>query len=443
MPWKGDITNPIPNIVQEPDSRSEKIINDNRAEQVRRDKDTQKDFTITLYDIDETILLHLEQLQLQIEDIGKQVKVPIFYGSPERWVSAQRDGYIRDNQGKVILPAMVLKRTTSESDSTLQFFNRYLNTPVMKLYSEKNQYTRFAALIGKNVPVNEIYNVVVPSHMILTYHFIIWTALVEQMNKLVQDIQFNTKDYWGSKKGFRFRTRIDTFSHTVEIQAGDDRIVKTEFDLITHGYILPDMMTKLENHKMTTQKMLSPKKMIIGLEVVRTDFDLSTFDPNREKWRRKDYPNLQADVVIPPPPISLNNQIIDNSQYEGIQVDRSPLFLRIVPIPSTSNAGGQEGDISYDKEYFYIHIHGEWKRVAISQFTPVCPENVPLTGTPGSVISNADFFYIYTSGKWRKVAVSEVDLTDPGEDGNVMYDKEYFYIYTSGSWRRTAISSIT
>ena len=125
--WRGDIQNPVPNSVQEPIARSEKIIADNRAEQVRRDTDTQKDFTITLYDIDETILTHLEQLQLQVEDVGKKVKVPIYYGSPEKWTSAQRDGYLRDQQGKLILPAIVLKRTSSENDQSLQFFNRYLN----------------------------------------------------------------------------------------------------------------------------------------------------------------------------------------------------------------------------------------------------------------------------------------------------------------------------
>ena len=74
--WKGDITNPAPNNLQEPIARSEKLITDNesvrsfdttnvgnRAEQVRRDTDTQKDFTISLYDIDATILLHLEQMK--------------------------------------------------------------------------------------------------------------------------------------------------------------------------------------------------------------------------------------------------------------------------------------------------------------------------------------------------------------------------------------------
>jgi len=386
MAWRGNPNNPVPNEIQEPIDRSEKIINDNRAEEVRRDKDTQKNFSISLYDIDETILIHLDQMQLQVEDIGKKIKVPIFYGSPERWTSVQRDGYIRDNQGKLILPAIVLKRTNSENDQTLQFFNRYLNTPAIKLYSSKNKYTKFSILNGQNVPVNEVYNVIIPSHMLLTYHFIIWTEKVEQMNDLVQAIQFNTRDYWGSRKGFRFRTKVESYSHTVELQADEDRVVKTEFDLTTHGYILPDQITKLDKHQMTTTKMFTPKKIVMGAEVVNTEFDLKSIDKNRQKWQNPNYPNLQADVPIPNPPISVVDGIIDSSNTSqqiidtlhsltatsmnsgGGGVENWYPYLRIVSPPNNINSPGSEGLTSYDKQYFYIYSAGKWRRVAISEF---------------------------------------------------------------------------
>ena len=455
--WQGDITNPAPNTVKEPIDRSEKFITEtgtdkfitnNRAEQVRRDKDTQKDFTITLYDIDEAILTQLQQLQLQVTDVGKQVKVPVFFGPPERWVSAQRDGYIRDKQGKVLQPAMILKRSNSENDSNLIFFNRYLDTPAMKLYSEHNKYTQFGALTGQNAPVNEIFNVLVPKHMLLTYHCIIWTALVEQMNQVVQTIVFNTQDYWGSKKGFRFRVMVDGgYAHNVEIQAGDERLVKTEFDMKTHGYILPDSVTYLERHKMTTQKRMTPKKMIMGLEVVKTDFELSQTNGNIEKWRNPKYPNLRYDTVIPPPELTIDTSIKDNSFLDagprvGIKVDNSPLFLRIVPVPTTSAAGGQDGDISYDGSYFYIRTNHKWRWFAIAEFVPVCEDGAPLYGTPGSVEYNSKFFYIYTKGMWRKVALAEFDPSIGGSQGDIMYDAEYFYIYTGGQWRRVALATI-
>jgi len=131
MAWHGNVQNSAPNPVQEPIERSEKNIVVNRAEQLRRDNDAQKNVTITLEDIDNTILGQLENLQLQVIDAGKIVKVPVFLGSPERWVSAQRDGYMRDKQGKILLPAIVFKRSTTAADDTLRFFNRHLVVPVM------------------------------------------------------------------------------------------------------------------------------------------------------------------------------------------------------------------------------------------------------------------------------------------------------------------------
>jgi hypothetical protein len=458
MAWKGNINNPVPNTVKETVERSEKFvtnndpaafISDNRAEQVRRDTDNQKNFTISFYDIDEAILTQLEQLQLQVVDQGKQVKVPIFFGPPERWVSAQRDGYMRDKQGKIILPAMILKRSNSENDQSLAFFNRYLDTPVMKLYSEKNKYTKFNVLTGQNAPINEIYNVVMPKHMIMSYHCIVWTAYVEQMNQVMQTLAFNTQDYWGSRKGFRFRVQVDGgYSHNVELTAGDERMVRTEFDLTTHGYILPDSVTYLDRHKMTTEKRMTPKKFIIGMEVVKTEFDLSQAGPNAEKWRNPNYPNLQYNVNIPTPGITLDTTINDSiclpgGTWKGIKVDNTPLFLRVAPVPTTQNARGQDGDISYDANYFYLYYKGQWRWAALSEFTASCSDSVPLTGTPGSVEFNDRFFYIYSKGQWRKTALTEFGSLQNGTEGDIMFDTEYFYLYTFGQWRRIALTSIS
>lgn len=310
--WKGDITNPVPNLIREADNRAEKVIGSNRAENLRRDTDKQKDFTISLYDIDNTILTQVKNFQLQVEDNGQKVTVPSYFGSPEQWTSAQRDGYLRDKQGKVILPLIILKRTTSEEDPTLRFFNRHLTASAIRLYSPKNRYTQFSILAGTNAPVNEVYNVVVPDHVLLTYHFILWTEKVEQMNDLVMRFKFNTNDYWGTTHGFKFRADINSFGHTVEITSGEDRVVKTEFDLTVHGYILPDTVSNLEDLAATTKKFLTPKKIVMGVEVVGTKANLDALDKNREKWRNPQFSNLQADVPIPSPPVVVSNTILQS-----------------------------------------------------------------------------------------------------------------------------------
>jgi hypothetical protein len=387
--WKGNNSNPAPNTeVVSAQVGSEKPVDDIRAERIRRDEDTQKNLTIGLYDIDETILTYLEKMQLQVMDDGQVVKVPYFFGAPDKWVSAKRDGYIRDKQGMIILPAIILKRTSSEADKSLQFFNRYLNEPVLQKYSKKNKYTPFSQLAGIVGPQQEVFNIVMASHMVLTYQFIIWTESVAQMNSLIEIFQFNTRDYWGHpKKGFRFRTQIESFGHTTEISLDEDRMVKTEFTMTTHGYILPETMTKLTGPEATTKRMLTKKKVVLSNEVVHTGFDMNQFDSNREKWRSPYYPNLPIDDPLATPGIQVVEgseateatgvasalkvtiaNVIEASSTSGGVPDGKP-YLKVVQPPASITDDGQEGAVAFDDDYFYIYSNGGWRRVPIAQFS--------------------------------------------------------------------------
>lgn len=278
---------------------------ENRAVQVRRDTDKLKNKSVKLIDVDTVIFTHLTEMQLSVVDDGDTIKVPIYYASPEKWKSVQKDGVFRDYNGKIILPAIVFHRESSERDQSMSTFNRYLRYPVMKKYSSKNKYTPFSVLLGQNSPVNEVYDVVYPDHMIFTYRFIIWSEYVEQMNSLVEKINFETEDYWGLPNGFRFRTSVDSYSHTVELQADADRVVKTEFNLMVKGYLLPDTFNTEFSRKPTTRKSLTPKKVIMGMEMVTSDFnsDVATDRKAIDNWRSQKYPNLQKDDLPAEPPV--------------------------------------------------------------------------------------------------------------------------------------------
>jgi hypothetical protein len=328
MAWTGNPTNPVPNIgnvssdlsqavAQNSSNLSEKRADINRADQVRRDTDKQKNNTIRLIDIDTAIVRQLEKFQLTVMDEGNRIKVPVEYASPEKWKSIQKDGYFRDFNGKLILPLIVLQRTTSEKDASIMMFNRYLTYPVLKKYSEKNRYTKFSVLMGKNTPVHEIYDVVMPDHMILTYHFIIWTEATEQMNTLVEKINFEAEDYWGDLRGYRFRARIDSFAHTTQLEVDKDRMVKTEFDVMVNGYLLPDIIDTFHGNKDTTQKRFTPKKVIMVAETVMTDFDFKTLDDNHEKIRNQNHPNLPKSDIIEPPPFVVTNTLNQMSNNDG------------------------------------------------------------------------------------------------------------------------------
>ena len=383
--WQGDKSNPVPNIgnvssdlsqavAEQSSNLSEKKTDVNRAYQTRRDNDKQKDNTVTLMDIDTAILTQLQKFQLTIKGTT-EIKVPIYYASPEKWKSIQYDGVIRDYNGKLILPALVFQRTTSEKDTAMMMFNRYLTYPVMRIYSEKNRYTPFAALVGQNVPVHEVYDVVMPDHMVFTYHFIVWTEYVEQMNTIIERINFETEDYWGDLKGLRFRTKIDSFSHTSELQVDQDRMVKTEFDLLVNGYLLPDVIDRFQGNRDTTRKWFTPKKVIMGVEVVGTDFNFKKLNKNAEKWRNQNYPNLPKDIIINKPPINWSGDIsIELLSHLKASVNVSTGRIPQSPgvqyesVPSSPNSPGVEGNMAYDKDYLYIYTKGVWKRMPLDLF---------------------------------------------------------------------------
>ena len=265
MAWRGPDTsiNLEPNPISHGSEMSDMVRANNRAEQVRRDKDGIKNFSVTLSDIDNTIFTYLDTvISPSVITEGRILKVPVIYSSPERWKAIKKDGYIRDKQGKVQCPVIAFRRTTIQRNDNLTTLNRYLQYPTVKRFSEKNQYDKFSLMNGFD-PVQEVYSVAVPDHIIINYDFIIWTELIEQGNSVIEKINFSSEDYWGDMKRFRFRTSISDYNHQVEVSAEQDRVVKTTFNMMTYAYLLPDVY---ENYKSVVQKAFTKRKIIFDIE---------------------------------------------------------------------------------------------------------------------------------------------------------------------------------
>ena len=278
MAWRGPTTKPVANnpphnpvntghemsdskkpVVQSAYGPNHKP---NRAYDVRRDTDKEKNFSVTLIDIDTAILTHLDTvISPTIIDAGRQIKVPINYASGEKWKSIQQDGVIRDHNGKIQTPAIAFRRSTMQRNDNLITLNRYLQYPAVKHFSEKNKYDRFSAMSGF-MPVKEIYSVAMPDHVIINYEFIIWTELIEQGNAVVESINFATEDYWGDKNRFKFRTSISDYNFETTNDAGQDRIVRSTFSMMVNAYLLPD---KFENYKSVVQKAFTPRKVVFDV----------------------------------------------------------------------------------------------------------------------------------------------------------------------------------
>lgn len=239
-----------------------------RAKQISRKDDKVKNLVIGIKDIDEAIHYYFnEVLQPTVTQNAKSIKVPLVYGSPERWASMQKDGYYRDKNGKMQAPLIVFRRDTIEKNR--QLGNKLDgNNPTnfgifQKKFSKKNIYDRFGVLNNRK-PVEEYYAVAIPDYVNITYSCIIFTDYVEQNNKIIEGINFASDSYWGDPNKFRFRAQIDTYTTSAEIVQGNDRIVKTEFAINLLGHIITDAINA---HPHNNKKFYTKAEMKFGSEI--------------------------------------------------------------------------------------------------------------------------------------------------------------------------------
>ena len=258
---QGDGNKPLP--------RKQRVIN--RGTLLSRTKDDIKNPSVTLMDMDGAILHYFDKvIKPSVEDNGENVKVPVMYASPERWKAIQRDGFMKDKKRQTITPVIAYRRTSIEKDDSLPVDKLDANNPNLfytfeKKFSNVNRYDNFSTQIGL-LPQREYYNVTMPDYVTLTYEFIIWTSFIEQMNKIVERVAYSDGAYWGDPDKMRFRTSIDSFTDATEV-SDVERLVRTTFTVTMRGYLLPEGNF---DHRSTTQKYLTPKKVIFGTEVDTT-----------------------------------------------------------------------------------------------------------------------------------------------------------------------------
>tara|TARA_Y100000592_G_C5474169_1_gene321259 strand:- start:1705 stop:3435 length:1731 start_codon:yes stop_codon:yes gene_type:complete len=242
----------------------------NRARQYKREQGEPDDISVSLMDMDGAIMYYFENvIKPMVFENGEQIKVPVMYASPERWYSINKNGFMRDSKRRIILPVIAFRRTGMEKDDTIAVDKIDPQDPKLfytfeRKFTDRNRYDNFSVQQGL-MPQREYYNVAVPDYMVLNYDFIIFTSYIEQMNKLVERINWSAGSYWGEPGKMRFKTNIESFTDTTEL-AEADRIVKTEFSVSLKGYLIPDSFNDLQGPH-TTQKYLTPKRLMFGSDV--------------------------------------------------------------------------------------------------------------------------------------------------------------------------------
>tara|TARA_Y100001933_G_scaffold264812_1_gene332769 strand:+ start:1623 stop:2873 length:1251 start_codon:yes stop_codon:yes gene_type:complete len=246
------------------------LYSDRREEKLRMGENTNtfENYAITLLDIDNIIYEYfVNVIRPQVLDTaGSVINVPVRHASPEKWHAIQNDGAYRDAKGQIQRPMIIFTRTSVSRDDEFVHFNKYLSVPFVKKFDSKNMYDKFS-ILNDMQPVYEVHNVTFPDHVILNYDFTMNTDYVEQMNMLVEKINFASDDYWGDPKRLKFRTKIDSFSNSVESSDSDDRNVSTTFSLTVNAYLLPEVF----DDRMTVKRQVSKRKVLWGTEAVASD----------------------------------------------------------------------------------------------------------------------------------------------------------------------------
>jgi len=223
-------------------------INPDRANQISQKGDSWKPFTIGIKDLDETIKYYFDQvIQPFVIQNDNRVSVPVVYGSPERWKSVQRDGYYRDKKGKIMAPLIMYKRTNIERNrgvSTKIDANYPQNYAIFQQkYTKKNFYNNLSVLNNAK-PVKTYQAVVIPDFVIFTYNCVIYTYYMEQLNSIIEAINYAADTYWGDPQRFKFRATINSYQTITELNVGQQRTVKGSFDIKLNGYIIPNVIQK-------------------------------------------------------------------------------------------------------------------------------------------------------------------------------------------------------
>lgn len=250
----------------------------NRSEKMSRKGDTYKDFTVGLQDIDEAIFYYFENvIKPFVYQNGERREVPIIYGSPERWKAVQKDGYYRDKNGRIMSPIILLKRNNISKNRSitnkLDANQPHLYTSWQKQYNTKNFYSNFNVL-NNRVQTKQFVANVVPDYVTISYSVIVQTYYMEQLNKIVESIEYASDSYWGNPERFKFMARIDSFNTVNEIAKGEDRSVRSTFDINMYGYIIPDAIQK---DLASVKKYNSKSKVTFSTEITS---DPNVYNPN-------------------------------------------------------------------------------------------------------------------------------------------------------------------
>lgn len=247
--------------------RSEPV-QERRANDTLRDERESTPISITLMKIDKTIFKHLTNfIKPTVDDDGNQRLVPVRYANAERWQQVREDGVLRDAAGRVQTPIILFRRTGIRRNLLTNPVNKHIDRTYQTGWNRHFTYDKFNVL-NRIIPSKKLVSVTIPDYVDLTYDFLLWTDYIEQMNPLIETLNFEMDSYWGERGEFKFRVRTEDYTVDTEVPATGDRYVKATFQMKVSAYLLPDSMMTVDKGEQPTDRIrFSNKKVVIVQEI--------------------------------------------------------------------------------------------------------------------------------------------------------------------------------
>ena len=221
---------------------------------------------ISLYEIDKAVF-NWFNVQHPTTILGRQI--PVLFGSWERFAQIQgmengkdsKIDQIRDKNGRIKLPLIIINRTDSETiperfvfknnDSEPSFVFKKVIGGAKFNGGQRIPFNHDWVHDGRrdtNNPVYKVYRLPHPNFVVANYDIIFFSNYIKHsntfqkkifQNRIPDDIGFNGHFFYSQFLGYSNES-------TQEDLAGDERIIKHRFNLSVEGYLIKEEAIEVE-----------------------------------------------------------------------------------------------------------------------------------------------------------------------------------------------------
>ena len=239
-------------------------------------RDATKSYAIGVKDIDTAVINHMKNVMKPVvKEANEIIKVPVLYANEERWKSVRGRGALRDRNGSIILPIILVRRTSigMNPDMPLSFDNDVKGKFISVIrssngWSRSNRYDRFAVLTGQK-PVEEFIKTGMPDFVICNYTIVMMTAFMEQMNDLNTIMVEHLETYWGDQTSHRFLSALEgDISNEEQMESQGERLIRNELTLSMKGYMIPEFTDNVFGKTAEMGRGYNPKKVSFTEKII-------------------------------------------------------------------------------------------------------------------------------------------------------------------------------